>query len=180
MGTKPRKGRKNRVLLWLTLLIFGGLLVGQVIAYRKYSREKEEEVERWKMEAQKKPKVIEKVKIKEKKIYIPRKQAIKEYARKKCKERWGEGHWEYLDRLIGIGESGWNPKIVNPTSGACGIGQALPCSKMIAKCGGTWGKAKENWKCQVDWTLDYIARRKELGNPAIAYQKWLSRNPHWY
>ena len=71
MGTKPRKGRKNRVLLWLTLLIFGGLLVGQVIAYRNQATE-------WKTKAEKKPKVIEKVKVKKetkkrwktKKIYI--------------------------------------------------------------------------------------------------------------
>jgi soluble lytic murein transglycosylase-like protein len=73
MGTKPRKGRKNRVLLWLTLLIFGGLLVGQVIAYRNQATE-------WKTKAEKKPKVIEKVKVKKetkirwktKKIYIYR------------------------------------------------------------------------------------------------------------
>lgn len=180
--TRRRKLKGNRLskgLFWAVLL-FIFLLIGQVFAYKNQADELQQKADKWKKEAQKKPKVIEKIKIKEKKIYIPRKQAIKEYARKRCKARWGEGHWEYLDRLIGTGESGWNPKAVNPTSGACGIGQALPCSKMIVRCGGTWARAKENWKCQVEWTLDYIAKRKELGNPIIAYQRWLSRSPHWY
>lgn len=26
-------------------------------------------------------------------------------------------------------ESGWNPSAVNPSSGACGLGQQLPCGK---------------------------------------------------
>lgn len=40
-----------------------------------------------------------------------------------------ESDWGYVDYIIGR-ESGWNPNAVNKTSGACGLAQALPCSKV--------------------------------------------------
>lgn len=36
--------------------------------------------------------------------------------------------WGYVDSIVSR-ESGWNPNAVNPTSGACGLGQQLPCGK---------------------------------------------------
>jgi glutamine synthetase adenylyltransferase len=41
--------------------------------------------------------------------------------------------WWAVDSIVS-GESGWNPNAVNPTSGACGLGQQLPCGKW----GGDW------------------------------------------
>lgn len=38
-------------------------------------------------------------------------------------------HWGAADAIISQ-ESGWNPNAINPSSGACGLAQALPCSKV--------------------------------------------------
>lgn len=37
-------------------------------------------------------------------------------------------HWGYVDSIV-TRESGWNPNAVNASSGACGLGQQLPCGK---------------------------------------------------
>ena len=39
-----------------------------------------------------------------------------------------EAHWSYVDSIVSR-ESGWNPNAVNKSSGACGLGQQLPCGK---------------------------------------------------
>ena len=39
-----------------------------------------------------------------------------------------ESQWGYADWLVQK-ESGWNPNAVNVSSGACGLGQQLPCGK---------------------------------------------------
>ena len=36
--------------------------------------------------------------------------------------------WGYVDQIV-TRESGWNPNAVNKSSGACGLGQQLPCGK---------------------------------------------------
>lgn len=71
--------------------------------------------------------------------------------------------------LIG-GESGCRPGAVNPSSGACGIPQALPCSKM--------GCSLDDPICQLKWMKSYTIGR--YGSFENAYATWLSRNPHWY
>ncbi|UGB33981.1 lytic transglycosylase domain-containing protein [Microbacterium sp. cx-55] len=40
-----------------------------------------------------------------------------------------ESDWGYVDYIVGR-ESGWNPNATNRSSGACGLVQALPCSKV--------------------------------------------------
>jgi len=40
-----------------------------------------------------------------------------------------ESDWGYADYII-TKESGWNPNAMNSSSGACGLAQALPCSKV--------------------------------------------------
>ncbi len=40
-----------------------------------------------------------------------------------------QADWGYVDWLVQK-ESGWNPNAVNKHSGACGLAQALPCSKV--------------------------------------------------
>lgn len=71
--------------------------------------------------------------------------------------------------LIG-GESGCRPNAVNPSSGACGIPQALPCSKMPCTL--------QDPVCQLRWMNQYVAAR--YGSWDNAYATWLSRSPHWY
>lgn len=72
------------------------------------------------------------------------------------------------------GESGWRETAYNQSSGATGIPQALPGSKM-ASAGADW---KTNPATQIKWGIGYIA--DVYGNPSNAYAKWLSRSPHWY
>lgn len=72
------------------------------------------------------------------------------------------------------GESGWDYKAFNASSGATGIPQALPGDKM-ASAGADW---RTNPATQIRWGLGYIKGR--YGNPATAYSDWLARSPHWY
>lgn len=39
-----------------------------------------------------------------------------------------QAHWGYVDSIVSR-ESSWNPNAVNRSSGACGLGQQLPCGK---------------------------------------------------
>ncbi|MET9409701.1 peptidoglycan DD-metalloendopeptidase family protein [Streptomyces sp. NPDC002935] len=88
---------------------------------------------------------------------------------------WGPGQFGPLQKLW-TGESGWRWNAKNPSSGAYGIPQALPASKM-ASAGSDW---RTNARTQIRWGLDYIKHRPDYGTPAAAYSKWLSRSPHWY
>jgi len=69
-------------------------------------------------------------------------------------------------------ESNWNPGARNPSSGAYGIPQALPGSKM-ASFAGDWSY---NPVTQVRWGLWYIGA--SYGNSCRAWSFWLSH--HWY
>ena len=76
----------------------------------------------------------------------------------------------YSTNKLIINESGCNPNAVNPSSGACGIPQALPCSK-IAHCG-------VEPVCQLRWMDGYVKGRYGSWDGALA--AWNSRYPHWY
>jgi hypothetical protein len=88
---------------------------------------------------------------------------------------WGPGQFGPLKSLW-TGESNWRWNAENPSSGAYGIPQALPGSKM-ASAGSDW---RTNAETQIRWGMDYIKHRPDYGTPAAAYSKWLSRSPHWY
>ena len=60
-------------------------------------------------------------------------------------------------------ESGWNLSASNPSSGAYGIPQALPGSKM-ASAGPDW---QTNAATQIRWGLSYI--RSVYGSPCGAW-----------
>ena len=76
----------------------------------------------------------------------------------------------YATNKLIINESGCRPTAVNPDSGACGIPQALPCSK-IAHCG-------VEPVCQLRWMDSYVKDRYGSWDGALA--AWNSRYPHWY
>ena len=78
---------------------------------------------------------------------------------------FGEAHWPALQALW-TRESNWNPNARNRSSGACGIPQALPCSKI----------PDMSTEGQIRWGLSYIQQR--YGNPTNAYSFWRSHN--WY
>lgn len=69
-------------------------------------------------------------------------------------------------------ESGWNPKAENKSSGAYGIPQALPATK-LSKYGDDW---RTNPVPQIKWGLDYIKQRYK--SPCGAWSFWLTHN--WY
>ncbi|MFG2951888.1 aggregation-promoting factor C-terminal-like domain-containing protein [Streptomyces adustus] len=69
-------------------------------------------------------------------------------------------------------ESGWNHTATNSSSGAYGLVQALPGSKM-ATAGADW---KTNPATQIKWGLDYMNSR--YGSPAQAWNFWQTH--HWY
>lgn len=86
---------------------------------------------------------------------------------------WGPAQMGPLIRLWNS-ESGWRWNAKNPASGAYGIPQALPASKM-ASAGADW---RTSYKTQVRWGEGYI--KSVYGTPANAWAKWQSRSPHWY
>ncbi|MGW4273861.1 aggregation-promoting factor C-terminal-like domain-containing protein [Streptomyces seoulensis] len=69
-------------------------------------------------------------------------------------------------------ESGWNIHATNASSGAYGLVQALPASKM-STAGADW---KTNPKTQIKWGLDYMNSR--YGSPAKAWNFWQANG--WY
>jgi hypothetical protein len=69
-------------------------------------------------------------------------------------------------------ESGWNHTATNASSGAYGLVQALPATKM-ASAGSDW---KTNPATQIQWGLSYMNER--YGSPCAAWDFWQSNN--WY
>ncbi|MEV6618861.1 transglycosylase SLT domain-containing protein [Streptomyces sp. NPDC051051] len=63
-------------------------------------------------------------------------------------------------------ESGWNYKAVNPSSGAYGLVQAYPGSKM-SSAGADW---RTNPATQIKWGLNYMNDR--YGSPCDAWAYW--------
>ncbi|MFF4171823.1 transglycosylase SLT domain-containing protein [Streptomyces sp. NPDC001744] len=69
-------------------------------------------------------------------------------------------------------ESGWNHKATNSSSGAYGLVQALPASKM-SSAGSDW---KTNPATQIKWGLNYMNER--YGSPNAAWAFWQTHG--WY
>ena len=86
---------------------------------------------------------------------------------------FGDGQWGCLDSLW-TGESSWNWAARNPSSGAYGIPQSLPASKM-SSAGSDW---LTNPATQIAWGLGYIKGR--YGSPCAALAFWQGNSPHWY
>lgn len=84
---------------------------------------------------------------------------------------WGASQFGCLDSLWNR-ESKWNLHATNPSSGAYGIPQALPGSKM-ASAGSDW---RTNAVTQIRWGLGYISH--VYGSPCGA---WAHSEGHgWY
>ncbi|MDR0980023.1 MAG: transglycosylase SLT domain-containing protein [Candidatus Nomurabacteria bacterium] len=78
-----------------------------------------------------------------------------------------ESDWEYVDYIV-FRESSWNPNAVNRQSGACGLVQALPCSKVP---GNPFDPVDS-----LKWQKNYVERR--YGGYRQAYEFWVKK--HWY
>jgi hypothetical protein len=79
--------------------------------------------------------------------------------------------WPCLDKLWKK-ESGWNYKAENPSSGAYGVPQALPGSKMASE-GDDW---RTNPATQIKWGLGYIKGRYDTPCGAWGH----SQDTGWY
>jgi hypothetical protein len=84
---------------------------------------------------------------------------------------WSSSQFSCLDSLW-TRESGWNYQATNASSGAYGIPQSLPGSKM-ASAGSDW---QTNPVTQMRWGMDYIASR--YGTPCGAWAH--SESYGWY
>jgi hypothetical protein len=84
---------------------------------------------------------------------------------------WGNGQYSCLDELW-TKESHWNYKASNRRSGAHGIPQALPATKMDS-AGTDW---RTNPVTQISWGLRYIEVRYDT--PCKAWAKFKRSN--WY
>lgn len=102
------------------------------------------------------------------KTYKPTVADAKRYA----KDKLGSKQYECINNIFKR-ESGWNPLKYNKAgSGAYGIPQALPGSKM-SKFGKDW---KTNPITQVKWGINYVNKR--YGSACEAWSFW-KRN-RWY
>ncbi len=84
---------------------------------------------------------------------------------------WSAEQFDCFDQLI-VSESNWKTTAENPSSGAYGIPQSLPASKM-ASAGSDWAT---NPATQIAWGLDYIDDR--YGTPCSAWS--FKRANNWY
>ncbi|MFI6035260.1 transglycosylase SLT domain-containing protein [Streptomyces sp. NPDC051315] len=81
------------------------------------------------------------------------------------------GQWQCFSNIVDH-ESDWNYRAVNPSSGAYGLFQALPGSKM-SSVGSDW---QTNPATQIKWGLNYMNDR--YGSPCDAWSFWQAN--HWY
>lgn len=114
-------------------------------------------------------------------------EGIRAYAERKTIAMWGILQWNAMDTLIRK-ESNYQAGRLNTSSLACGIAQALPCTKIYpdmtkSKIRQTmvWrdGKlflANPDDKREIDWMIVYIQDR--YGNPINALNWHYSHN--WY
>ena len=77
-----------------------------------------------------------------------------------------------IDELWGIRESGYDPTVKNPSSGACGVPQSLPCEKM----GCNLTNDIKDFICQVNWGRDYIENRYGSVSEALSFHDRMN----WY
>lgn len=63
-------------------------------------------------------------------------------------------------------ESGNNPAAINASSGACGLGQALPCSKLPCSL--------SDYACQDNWFTGYMTSRYGTWEAAMAF--WIAHS----
>lgn len=87
-------------------------------------------------------------------LYVPPSTVLKQMNLRpglmsRIKNVFGEG-WTYAAELIWR-ESSFNEFAINPTSGACGLAQALPCGKMECNL--------EDIDCQLEWIKNYTDER---------------------
>ncbi|GAA4231527.1 hypothetical protein GCM10022254_28930 [Actinomadura meridiana] len=140
-------------------------------AYEKHKREMEELKRKAKKEAAARAELKRRQEKERLAKMNPSSKQNKAYGKKmNAMKGWGNC-WDSLLTLWNH-ESGWNERAENPGSGAYGIPQALPGSKM-ASSGSDWRTSSPT---QIAWGLGYIKARYH--DPCGAWSWWSSH--HWY
>lgn len=88
---------------------------------------------------------------------------------------WTGAEWSALQTLW-TKESNWRNTALNPDSGAYGIPQALPHTKMPKAAWPESAGGTSDARAQIEWGLAYIQNR--YGSPSAALQFHLRNN--WY
>ncbi|GAA4675609.1 transglycosylase SLT domain-containing protein [Streptomyces chumphonensis] len=88
-----------------------------------------------------------------------------------AKQIVGGGQYQCFSNIVQR-ESTWNYQAENPSSGAYGLVQALPATKM-SSAGADW---RTNPATQIKWGLNYMNER--YGSPCGAWEFWQAN--HWY
>jgi hypothetical protein len=88
-----------------------------------------------------------------------------------AKQIVGGGQFQCFSNIVSR-ESGWNYQATNASTGAYGLVQALPGSKM-SSAGSDW---KTNPKTQIKWGLNYMNSRYH--SPCQAWDYWQANG--WY
>ncbi|MFJ9818462.1 transglycosylase SLT domain-containing protein [Streptomyces sp. NPDC101151] len=83
----------------------------------------------------------------------------------------GAGQFQCFSNIVDH-ESTWNYRAVNPTSGAYGLVQAYPASKM-SSVGADW---QTNPATQIKWGLNYMNER--YGSPCQAWSFWQAHHSY--
>ena len=78
-----------------------------------------------------------------------------------------ENQWDVAYELVRR-ESTWNPSAVNPSSGACGLQQELPCGKSGCNLGDAI--------CGLKWMQEYVNSRYGGWGQAVAFHDKMG----WY
>lgn len=99
------------------------------------------------------------------------KASLQAYAKQLLTKYGWAGQWAAFNN-IEMSEAGWDYKATNPTSGAYGLAQALPASKM-SSAGADW---RTNGDTQLQWMMQYIKGR--YGDPSAAWSFHQKNN--WY
>lgn len=92
---------------------------------------------------------------------------VKEIVLSMTAYEFGQDQVPAMENLL-THESGFDPKALNPNSGACGLFQSLPCNKMDSM----------DLHDQIKFGFSYIKNR--YGTPAKAWAFWQAQKPHWY
>lgn len=106
-------------------------------------------------------------------VVVGAKSRVAPYSGGGSKDEWLAGAgiprdmWGYADAIVQK-ESGWNPNALNASSGACGLAQALPCSKVPGN--------PFNPVDSLRWMNGYVTGR--YGGWAGAYNFWQANR--WY
>lgn len=105
--------------------------------------------------------------------YLPGTTDPRDIARQILQNKYGYGAGQFacFDNIISR-ESRWNVHATNPSSGAYGLAQALPGSKM-ASIASDW---RTNPATQIIWGVQYMDNR--YGSPCEAWSFWQAHS--WY